>query len=80
MDPSAGEIATGRVFSGRLQKGMELAVVGSKIKDRVQHVSLFMGPERLMVDEVPAGNIAAVIGLTLDDKGIPNKPYERLVL
>src|SRR4029077_20797724 len=64
MDPNAGEIATGRVFSGRLQKGMELAVVGTKIKNRIQHVSLFMGPERLMVEEVTAGNIAAVIGLT----------------
>ncbi|HXQ78722.1 MAG TPA: elongation factor EF-2 [Thermoplasmata archaeon] len=64
MDPSAGEIATGRVFSGKIQKGMELSIVGTKIKNRVQHVSLFMGPERLMVDEVQAGNIAAVIGLT----------------
>jgi elongation factor 2 len=64
MDPSAGEIATGRVFSGRLQKGMELSVVGTKTKNRIQHVSLFMGPERLMVEEVGAGNIAAVIGLT----------------
>jgi elongation factor 2 len=64
MDPNAGEIATGRVFSGRLVKGMELNVVGTKIKNRVQHVSLFMGPERLMVEEVQAGNIAAVIGLT----------------
>jgi elongation factor 2 len=64
MDPNAGEIATGRLFSGRLQKGMELSVVGTKLKNRVQHVSLFMGPERLMVEEVTAGNIAAVIGLS----------------
>jgi elongation factor 2 len=64
MDPNAGEIATGRLFSGRLAKGMELQVAGTKAKDRVQHVSLFMGPERLMVEEVTAGNIAAVIGLT----------------
>ncbi len=64
MDPNAGEIATGRVFSGRLQKGMELQVAGTKIRNRVQHVSLFMGPERLMVEEVTAGNIAAVIGLS----------------
>ena len=64
MDPNAGEIATGRVFSGRLQKGMELLVAGTKLKNRVQHVSLFMGPERLMVEEVTAGNIAAVIGLS----------------
>jgi elongation factor 2 len=63
MDPNAGEIATGRVFSGKLVKGMELQVAGTKTKDRVQHVSLFMGPERLMVEEVTAGNIAAVIGL-----------------
>ena len=64
MDPNAGEIATGRLFSGRLVKGMDLYVAGAKAKDRVQHVSLFMGPERLMVDEVTAGNIAAVIGLS----------------
>jgi elongation factor 2 len=64
MDPNAGEIATGRLFSGRIQKGMELYVAGTKLKNRVQHVSLFMGPERLMVEEVTAGNIAAVIGAT----------------
>ncbi len=64
MDANAGEIATGRVFSGRIVKGMELQVAGAKAKNRVQHVSLFMGPERLMVEEVTAGNIAAVIGLS----------------
>ena len=64
MDPNAGEIATGRLFSGKLQKGMELYVAGTKAKNRVQHVSLFMGPERLMVEEVTAGNIAAIIGLS----------------
>ncbi|MCW6167922.1 MAG: elongation factor EF-2 [Thermoplasmatales archaeon] len=64
MDPNAGEIATGRLFSGKLVKGMDLYVAGTKAKDRVQHVSLFMGPERLMVEEVTAGNIAAVIGLS----------------
>ena len=63
MDPNAGEIATGRLFSGRIAKGMELQAAGTKSKNRVQHVSLFMGPERLMVEEVTAGNIAAVIGL-----------------
>ena len=64
MDPNAGEIATGRVFSGRLRKGQELQIVGTKLKNRVQNVSLFMGPERLLVEEVTAGNIAAVVGLT----------------
>jgi elongation factor 2 len=64
MDPNAGEIATGRVFSGKISKGVEVGIAGTKLRNKVQHVSLYMGPERLMVEEVPAGNIAAVIGLT----------------
>ncbi|MCL5984330.1 MAG: elongation factor EF-2 [Candidatus Thermoplasmatota archaeon] len=64
VDPNAGEIATGRVFAGKVAKGMEVNLAGTKIKNKVQHVSLFMGPERLMVEEVPAGNIAAIIGLS----------------
>jgi elongation factor 2 len=85
MDPNAGEIATGRVFSGKIVKGMELFVAGAKAKDRVQHVSLFMGPERLMVEEVTAGNIAAVIGLSDAFAGttmanIPDMvPFEEIV-
>ena len=63
VDPNAGEIATGRVFSGKVAKGMEVNLAGTRAKNKVQHVSLFMGPERLMVEEVPAGNIAAIIGL-----------------
>jgi elongation factor 2 len=63
MDPHAGEIATGRVFSGSLEKGQELYVSGTAGKNRIQSVGLFMGSEREEVDRVPAGNIAAVTGL-----------------
>ncbi|PSQ44321.1 elongation factor EF-2 [Halobacteriales archaeon SW_7_68_16] len=63
MDPHAGEIATGRVFSGTLEKGQELYVSGTAGRNRVQSVGLFMGGEREEVDRVPAGNIAAVTGL-----------------
>jgi elongation factor 2 len=63
MDPHAGEIATGRVFSGTLEKGQELYVSGTAGKSRIQSVGLFMGGEREEVDRVPAGNIAAVTGL-----------------
>ncbi|PSQ59413.1 elongation factor EF-2 [Halobacteriales archaeon SW_7_71_33] len=63
MDPHAGEIATGRVFSGTLEKGQELYVSGTAGKNRLQSVGLFMGGEREEVDRVPAGNIAAVTGL-----------------
>ncbi|ADJ16268.1 elongation factor EF-2 [Halalkalicoccus jeotgali] len=63
MDPHAGEIATGRLFSGTLEKGQELYVSGTAGKNRIQNVGLFMGGEREEVERVPAGNIAAVTGL-----------------
>ncbi|MFC7155769.1 elongation factor EF-2 [Halomarina halobia] len=63
MDPHAGEIATGRVFSGTIEKGQELYVSGTAGKNRVQSVGIFMGGEREEVEHVPAGNIAAVTGL-----------------
>ncbi|QLG63728.1 elongation factor EF-2 [Halorarum salinum] len=64
MDPHAGEIATGRVFSGTLEKGQELYVSGTAGRNRVQSVGIYMGGEREELDRgVPAGNIAAVTGL-----------------
>jgi elongation factor 2 len=63
MDPHAGEIATGRVFSGTLREGQELFVSGTAGKNRLQSVGVFMGGEREEVAEVPAGNIASVTGL-----------------
>ncbi|MFC6836685.1 elongation factor EF-2 [Halomarina ordinaria] len=63
MDPHAGEIATGRVFSGTIEKGQELYVSGTAGTNRVQSVGIFMGGEREEVGRVPAGNIAAVTGL-----------------
>ena len=64
MDPHAGEIATGRLFSGTIRKGQELYVSGTAGKNRVQSVGIYMGGEREELDRgVPAGNIAAVTGL-----------------
>jgi elongation factor 2 len=63
MDPHAGEVSTGRLFSGSLTRGMEVYVSGAPKTNRIQQVGIFMGPERLEVDVIPAGNIAAVTGL-----------------
>ncbi len=62
-DPHAGEVAVGRLFSGTLKPGMELYIVDRKARNRVQTVGLFMGPKRVEVPEIPAGNIVAVVGL-----------------
>lgn len=63
MDPHAGEIATGRVFSGTLESGQDLYVSGTAGTNRIQSVGIFMGGEREEVDRVPAGNIASVTGM-----------------
>jgi elongation factor 2 len=63
MDPHAGEVSTGRLFSGSLTRGMEVYVSGAPKTNRIQQVGIFMGPERLEVEVIPAGNIAAVTGL-----------------
>ncbi len=63
MDPHAGEVATGRLFSGSFYRGLEVYTSGTAKKSRVQQVGIFMGPERLEVERIPAGNIAAVTGL-----------------
>ncbi|MDD2666866.1 MAG: elongation factor EF-2 [Methanocellales archaeon] len=63
MDPHAGEVATGRLFSGTLRRGQELRVSGMPNLSRVQQVGIFIGPDRLDVEEVPAGNIVAITGI-----------------
>ncbi len=74
VDPHAGEIAAGRVFSGTLEKVG--AVVSGTAGKRIQSVGIFIGGEREEVDRVPAGNIAAVTGLrTLSP--VPLSPLSR---
>ncbi|UUX93580.1 elongation factor EF-2 [Methanoplanus endosymbiosus] len=64
FDQHAGEVATGRLFSGTLRRGSELYVMGSAMKvNRLTQVGIFMGAERIEVESLPAGNIAAVTGL-----------------
>jgi elongation factor 2 len=63
VDPHAGEVATGRLFSGTLTRGMELYISGVANTNRIQQTGIVMGAERVEVENIPAGNIAAVTGL-----------------
>ena len=62
VDKHAGEIATGRVYGGTIEKGTEIYLVGSHAKSRVQQVGIYFGPERVNTDNVPAGNIVYIAG------------------
>jgi elongation factor 2 len=63
IDPHAGEVATGRLFSGTLTRGLELYISGVVATNRIQQTGIVMGAERVEVENIPAGNIAAVTGL-----------------
>ena len=82
-DQHSGEVAIGRVFSGTVRKGSEVYISGDPDKQRIQQVSLFMGPERVLVDSISAGNIAGIVGLknisigdTASENGI--EPFEQI--
>ena len=63
IDPQAGEVATGRVFSGALRKGMGVYMYNTKSTVRTQQVGVYLGPDRMPTDHVVAGNIAMITGL-----------------
>lgn len=85
IDKHAGEIATGRVYGGTIEKGTEIYFVGSMGKARTQQVGVYFGPERINTDKVPAGNIVAITGArnavageTISEPGRKIKAFEGL--
>lgn len=58
-----GLIATGRIFSGTLRKGDKIYLLDADKEERALQVALYMGSRSDSIDELPAGNIAAIKGL-----------------
>jgi elongation factor 2 len=63
VDPQAGVVAVGRLFSGTLKEGTPIHLVGARVDQRIQQVCIFMGPYREIVGTSTAGNIPALLGL-----------------
>jgi elongation factor 2 len=63
VDPQAGEISAGRLFSGTMKKGIDVYQNRAKLPARIQQVYIYNGAKREIVDNVPAGNIIGVGGL-----------------
>ncbi len=85
VDPQAGEVAAGRLYSGKIVRGQELWVIGMPKPQRAQTVAMIVGPDRIPVEEIDAGNVVAVVGLrdavagstVSDDKEM--QPFEKIV-
>jgi elongation factor 2 len=63
VDPQAGRVATGRLYSGTIKNGDEVYLIDAKRTGRVQSVNIYMGNTREIVSVLPAGNIPALLGL-----------------
>ncbi|MBW3015680.1 elongation factor EF-2 [Candidatus Woesearchaeota archaeon] len=82
VDPQAGEISAGRLFSGTMKKGTDVYLNRLKQNSRIQQVFIYNGAKREIVDNVPAGNIIGVGGIkgrpgetiTLE----PTEPFEEI--
>jgi len=64
IDPAAGPVAIGRLFSGTIKDGQTINIIDTKREGRVQSVNFFMSNVREQVGELGAGNIPALLGLT----------------
>ena len=63
VDPQAGRVATGRLFSGTVKDGDEIFLIDAKRPGKIQSVNIYMGNTREVVSILPAGNIPALLGL-----------------
>ncbi len=63
VDPQAGRVATGRLYSGTVKDGDEVYLIDAKRPGKVQSVNIYMGNTREVVSVLPAGNIPALLGL-----------------
>ncbi|MGB1954856.1 MAG: elongation factor EF-2 [Candidatus Poseidoniaceae archaeon] len=70
MDPHAGEVAVGRIYSGAISQGESVFAIGASKAERVQQVSMMVGGDRITVPKVVAGNIAAITGIRSAAAGV----------
>ncbi len=70
MDPHAGEVAVGRLYSGSINQGESVFAIGAAKPERVQQVSMMVGGDRITVPKVVAGNIAAITGIRSAAAGV----------
>ncbi|MBI1971002.1 elongation factor EF-2 [Candidatus Woesearchaeota archaeon] len=63
VDPQAGEISAGRLFSGTMKRGTEVYLLGAKQRARIQQIFIYNGAKREIVDNVPSGNIIGIAGV-----------------
>ncbi len=63
VDPQAGEICMGRLYSGTMKKGLSVHLSKANVDLRTQQIYIYNGAKREIIESAPAGNIVGVGGL-----------------
>jgi elongation factor 2 len=63
IDPQAGVVSTGRIFSGTIGKGSDVYLLMANRQYKIQQVSIYMGQYREIVESIPSGNLVALLGM-----------------
>jgi elongation factor 2 len=83
IEPKSGrEISAGRLYSGTMRDGLQVWLNNAKQQQRVSTVFMYQGIKPEIFEEVPAGNVLAIAGIsgnagetiTLE----PDHPFEEL--
>jgi elongation factor G len=77
-DPYAGKLVFFRVYSGHLKKGDNIYNPRTRKRERVSRLMVIQGSERKDINEVFAGDIAALVGLRNITTGdtLANEDYD----
>ncbi len=85
VDPQAGEICMGRLYSGTMKKGLSVNLAKANVNVRTQQIYVYNGAKREIIESAPAGNIIGVGGLkgaypgeTISLEGHDCHPFEGL--
>ena len=83
IDPRSGkEISAGRLFSGKLEPGMEVYLNNEKKRQRIQQVLVYNGIKPEQVEIVTAGNVLAIAGIVAEVGETittqPQTPFEEI--
>ena len=83
IEPKSGrEISAGRLYSGTLRDGMMVYLNNAKQQQRVSTVFMYQGIKTEIMEEVPAGNVLAIAGVSGNAGDTitiqPEQPFEEL--
>ncbi len=83
IDPKSGrEISAGRLFSGTMINGLQVYLNAAKKYEKIQQVFMYNGIKTQQMDNVVAGNVLAVAGISCQAGETitlePEQPFEEL--